>query len=67
VVKALKYAREVGARTVAFTGFEGGLVKAVADVSIIAPSDHMGRIEDAHMIVSHLAAFYMMERMTELA
>lgn len=67
VLKALKYAREVGARTIAFTGFAGGMVKDLADLSIIARADHMGQIEDVHLIIAHIAAYYLRDKLAEQA
>jgi len=55
VIKALKYAREQGAKTIGFLGFKtGGKAAKLVDVPIIVQSNHYGRIEDAHLILEHL-------------
>ena len=56
VVRALQEARRRGIHTVAFVGYEGGLIaaEALADTVVIAPSQHIPRIQEAHATASHL-------------
>jgi D-sedoheptulose 7-phosphate isomerase len=61
VLRAVKYANEVGCVTIGFTGFEGGKLNAMVDHGIVVPSDHMGRIEDIHVILQHMICYYYME------
>jgi len=53
VVRGLQVARELGAKTMALTGFAGGRVKALADLCLIVPSENMQHIEDAHLFSTH--------------
>jgi len=53
VVKACEYARENGIRTAALTGRDGGKLKGICDLSVIAPVDGMEEIEDIHMLWEH--------------
>lgn len=53
VLKALQVARAAGALTIGLGGFEGGLMKALCDVSLIVPSNNMQMIEDLHLSVAH--------------
>jgi D-sedoheptulose 7-phosphate isomerase len=53
VVKALQYADENGAHTVAFCGFKGGKVKDIARLLIHAPINDMEVTEDVHIIIFH--------------
>ena len=53
VVKACEYAVEIGMKTVALTGRDGGKLKNICDLSIIAPHDGMEQIEDIHMLWEH--------------
>ena len=53
VVKALEYANQTGAITVAFCGFTGGEVKKVAHHAIHADINDMEVSEDIHLIVTH--------------
>ena len=61
VVKALEYGNSAGCRTVAFTGRDGGKLGPLAQLHIHVPHQHMGRIEDAHLVAMHMIAYYFME------
>lgn len=61
VLRAVKYANEVGCVTIGFTGFEGGKLNGLVDHRIVVPSEHMGRIEDIHVILQHVICYYYME------
>lgn len=71
VLRAVEYANSIGCRTLGLTGRDGGQLAPMAGLSIQVPIPHMGRIEDAHMIVCHMIGYYFMEepfpsRMTSL-
>jgi D-sedoheptulose 7-phosphate isomerase len=53
VLHALRFAREIGAIPVGLTGFEGGKMKPLCDVCVVAPSDNMQIIEDMHVMAMH--------------
>ncbi len=62
VLRAMEYANETGCKTLALTGRDGGKLGAMANLdNIQVPVPHMGRIEDAHMIVCHMICYYFME------
>lgn len=56
VVRALEEARRRGLRTVALVGYDGGRIGAdgLADQVIVAPSEHIPRIQEAHATIYHL-------------
>ena len=54
VVKALEYAKEVGAATIGITGYDGGKTKQMVDYSLHVPIHHMQIVEDIHMIFDHM-------------
>lgn len=54
VIKAIKYANEIGAETVTITGFDGGKLAKEGKVSLIVPSDDMQQVEDIHLILMHM-------------
>lgn len=57
VVKAVKYAKSCGAKTIGLLGFKnGGRVAKIVDCSIIVDSTHYGPIEDIQLILNHLIA-----------
>ncbi|MBV9443328.1 MAG: SIS domain-containing protein [Acidobacteriaceae bacterium] len=61
VVCAIEYARSRGCSTVALTGRDGGKLGRAADVEVRVAEEHMGRIEDAHLIICHMICYYFME------
>lgn len=57
VVKAIKYAKSCGARTIGILGFKtGGKLSKMVDCAIVADSTHYGPIEDVQLILNHLIA-----------
>lgn len=54
VIRGIIKAKEKGAKTIALTGGKGGILKDVADFSIIIPSGNTQRIQEAHILVSHI-------------
>ncbi|MBI5882905.1 MAG: SIS domain-containing protein [Elusimicrobia bacterium] len=58
LLKAAKYAKRHGAKTVALLGFEGGKLKALVDRHLIVPSDQYGVIEELHMRIGHVLTFF---------
>lgn len=60
VLNAIKYANKVCARTIGFTGFDGGELAKIADISLHVPVMSMQVTEDMHMMFDHLmmSVFY---------
>lgn len=54
VLNAVEYAKEQGNKVIALTGFKGGKLKEVSDVSLHADVMSMQVTEDIHMIFDHL-------------
>jgi D-sedoheptulose 7-phosphate isomerase len=61
VLRALEYASSIGCRSIALTGRDGGLLAPLAQVNIHVPHQHMGRIEDAHLVALHMIAYHFMD------
>lgn len=61
VLGALRYARNVGATTVAFTGSRASSAPMLelADTALLAPVEMMEQIEDLHVVVNHVLAVYL--------
>ncbi len=62
VVNAVEYANSHGCLTIALTGRDGGRLGKAAQTEIRVASEHMGRIEDAHLIVCHMICYHFMEQ-----
>jgi D-sedoheptulose 7-phosphate isomerase len=56
VVDALEAARAKGATTVAVTGRRGGRAAQIADRTIAVPADDTARIQELHLLVTHLVS-----------
>jgi D-sedoheptulose 7-phosphate isomerase len=61
VIAATEEAKKLGCKTIALTGRNGGKLGPIVDLNIQVPVPHMGRIEDAHMIVCHMIGYYFMD------
>lgn len=57
VLRAAKYAKERGAMVVAITGFDGGELRKLSDVSLHVPINNMQITEDIHMIFDHVMMY----------
>lgn len=54
VLKAIEYSNQKGNVTIGITGFNGGLLKKLAKISVNANVNDMQISEDIHMIVVHI-------------
>lgn len=54
IVRAFEVAKEMGMKTIALTGNEGGALIKVADHALIVPSSSTPRIQEAHILIGHL-------------
>jgi phosphoheptose isomerase len=58
IVHALTWARDHGLRTIAITGFGGGLARDLAEVSVHVDCTNYGIVEDLHQAIMHALAQY---------
>jgi len=54
VVEGLKVARELGMRTLALSGGDGGLVARAAELALVVPSSDTPRIQEVHITIGHV-------------
>jgi D-sedoheptulose 7-phosphate isomerase len=54
VAKAFEVAKEMGMKTVALTGNDGGMLAKLADIALIVSSSSTPRIQETHILVGHL-------------
>jgi len=61
ILEAVKYAREIGATTIGCTGFDGGHLKEMVDISLHIPTSkgEYGIVEDIFAILNHIIASYL--------
>lgn len=61
VIRAVEYGNQAGCKTIALTGRDGGKLGALARLKIHVAEQHMGRIEEAHLVICHMIAYTFME------
>ncbi|MEI6233815.1 MAG: SIS domain-containing protein [Planctomycetota bacterium] len=61
ILKALQAANQIGCVTVGISGFKGGALKDLVKHHVHVKADHMGLIEDAQLIVSHILMYAFMD------
>ncbi|MCE2438620.1 MAG: SIS domain-containing protein [Candidatus Latescibacteria bacterium] len=61
VLRAVRFANGRGCHTVGFAGFGGGKLKDLVRHCIVVESDHMGRVEDIHVVLQHIVCYYFMD------
>ena len=54
VVLALQAAKDRGAKTLAFSGGDGGTLAKVADLSLVISAEQTARIQEAHQLAYHI-------------
>lgn len=54
VINAVEYAKEQGNKIIGLTGFDGGKLREMSDISLHVPINSMQITEDIHMIFDHL-------------
>lgn len=57
VVRAFMYANELGADTIALTGYSGGKLKQISKYNIHVAVENMQIVEDVHLILNHMMMF----------
>jgi D-sedoheptulose 7-phosphate isomerase len=65
LIKAMKYARDTGGKTIGLAGFDGGLMKEIADACIVMPADSTPHVESLHLAIEHLICQCLRQRITE--
>lgn len=54
IINAIKSAKKRGAKTIGFTGKDGGKLKDYVDVCLMVPSSETPRIQECHITVGHI-------------
>jgi len=53
VINALSIGKEIGCKTLGFSGRTGGEMNNVCDVNLVVPSDNTPRIQEIHILFGH--------------
>ena len=54
VLRAIRYARDHGGRTIGMSGYSGGKLADLVDISLLVPAEDMQKVEDMFMIAIHM-------------
>jgi D-sedoheptulose 7-phosphate isomerase len=65
LLKAMKFAADRGGKTIGIAGFDGGMMKQIADACIVVPADSTPQVEAFHVLLHHLIAFRLAEKIAE--
>jgi D-sedoheptulose 7-phosphate isomerase len=63
IVKAAEYAREAGLYVIGFGGRDGGKMKGLCDICVIAPTESMEELEDLHVTYCHSLVAYIRDEL----
>ena len=53
ILNAVNLAKQIGMTVIGFTGRDGGKLKDLCDIIVIAPTYSMEQIEDLHLLYAH--------------
>jgi D-sedoheptulose 7-phosphate isomerase len=62
LLKAMDYVKTHSGKTIGFSGFDGGAMNDIADVSIVVPFNATPHVEAFHVVLQHLIAFRLKEK-----
>lgn len=63
IVKSIEYANQMGAKTVALCGFDGGKIKDISTLALHVPINNMEVSEDAHLAIAHCIKYMLENRL----
>ena len=66
ILRAIEYARENGAISVGFIGFDGGILNNMVDEKIVVDSENYGQIEDTHLVLGHMISQCLKQRLNNV-
>ena len=53
VISALKLAKDIGCKTIGFSGRDGGEMNALCDINLVVPAEDTPRIQEMHIVIGH--------------
>lgn len=58
IINGVKTAKKLGMKVIGISGFGGGKLKNIADISIVCAANAYGPVEDIQLIVNHMLTNY---------
>ncbi len=65
LLKAMKYAKDKGGKTIGLSGFDGGPMKEIADACIVVPVNSTPHVESFHTALEHLICSCLRQKIEE--
>jgi len=65
LLRGLNLAKQRGARTIGFSGFDGGVLSRIADACVTIPIDSTPHVESLHLALEHLVCGALTERIRD--
>jgi len=65
VILGVQEAGRIGARTIALTGGNGGLLATLCDHKVIVPSNDTQRVQECHIMIGHVVCELIDEALVE--
>jgi D-sedoheptulose 7-phosphate isomerase len=62
VIRAFEYANSIGCKTIGLTTANGGKLREISNLALEVPSDHMGHLEDAFFIMTHILCYAFIDK-----
>ncbi len=62
LLRAMSYMQEIGGKSIGLSGFDGGAMKEIANISIIVPADSTPHVESFHLVIEHLICSCLREK-----
>jgi D-sedoheptulose 7-phosphate isomerase len=63
IVLGATKARDLGCFVIGMTGFEGGVLKDISDISLHVPYNNYGIVEDSHQAIMHALSQFMYRKL----
>jgi D-sedoheptulose 7-phosphate isomerase len=64
ILNAVDYAKKCGNKIIGLTGFQGGKLRELADISLHVPVNSMQITEDVHMVFDHMMMSILLKTMS---
>ena len=65
LLRAMKYAHDMGGKTIGFSGFDGGPMKEIADACIVVPVNSTPQVESFHLALEHMICSCLREKIVK--
>lgn len=65
LLKAMRYAKDTGGKTIGLSGFDGGPMTKIADACMVVPVNSTPHVESFHLMLEHLICSCLKQRIEE--